>query len=236
MAFPSVSSSKPCPRDLDPRTVRPPPSTRENRFARPSPFGFARAVTGVVCNPTIGREKRFRRRTVSSTRGGEDVEGGIDAGTMGAGDGGPKSFERKILGCKDEGEASMDSSVCAEKCEVLGLGVTCKASSWKFSRMWRNEGGRDAGLRRITGLPESPCSSPSSTGRLGRTLSSVVSLMRVRVRLGLLLSIAMSSEGVCVNARAGVDCQEGKFDKVKVGVEEGMLGEAEGVIIGNTVS
>jgi hypothetical protein len=33
---------------------------------------------------------------------------------------------------------------------VLGLGVTCKLSSWKSSRMWRNERGRDAGLIRIT--------------------------------------------------------------------------------------
>jgi hypothetical protein len=38
----------------------------------------------------------------------------------------------------------------------------------------------------------------------------------------------MSSEGGCVSARAGVDCQEGKFEKVKVGVEDGMLEEAEG--------
>jgi len=59
--------------------------------------------------------------------------------------------------------------------------------------------------------------------------------MRVRGRFGL-LSIAMSSEGGCESARAGVDCQEGKFDKVKVGVGDGMAGEAEGVITGKTVS
>lgn len=135
MAFPSVSSSKSCPRtcgDLGPLTVRPPPSTRENRFARPSPFVFARAVTGVVCNPTTGREKRFCRRTVSSIRGGEDVERGVDTGATR--DGAPESFGRNILGCRDECGPSMDSSVCAEKWEVLGLGVTCKVSSWKFSR------------------------------------------------------------------------------------------------------
>jgi len=86
-------------------------------------------VTGVVCNPTTGREKRFFRRTVSSIRGGEDVEEGVDVGARGARDGAPESFERKIFRCKDEGGASMDSSVCAEKWEVLGLGVTCKASS-----------------------------------------------------------------------------------------------------------
>lgn len=57
--------------------------------------------------------------------------------------------------------------------------------------------------------------------------------MRVRGRFG---SIAMSSEGGCERARAGVDCQEGKFDKVKVGVGDGMAGEAEGVSTGNTVS
>jgi hypothetical protein len=45
----------------------------------------------------------------------------------------------------------------------------------------------------------------------------------------------MSSEGGRVGARAGVDCHEGKFDKVKVGVED-MLGEVEDVITGNTVS
>jgi hypothetical protein len=39
-----------------------------------------------------------------------------------------------------------------------------------------------------------------------------------------------------VSARAGVDCQEGKFDKVNVGVEDAMLAEAEGVSTGNTVS
>lgn len=37
-------------------------------------------------------------------------------------------------------------------------------------------------------------------------------------------------------ARAVVDCQEGKFDKVKVAVEDGMLREVDGVITGNTVS
>lgn len=52
----------------------------------------------------------------------------------------------------------------------------------------------------------------------------------------LLLSMAMSSEGGRASARAGVDCQEGKFDSVKVGVEQGILGDAEGVITGNTVS
>jgi len=132
MAFPSVASSKPCPcagGDLGPLIVRPPPSTRENRFANPSPFVLARAVTGVVCSPTTGREKRFCRRTVSSIRDGEDVEGGIYAGTGGARDGAPEPFEGKPLGCKDEGEAEMDSSVCAEKWEVLGLGVTFKVSS-----------------------------------------------------------------------------------------------------------
>ena len=132
MPFPSVASSEPCPRtcvDLDPLTVRPPPSTRENRFARPSPFVLARAVTGVVCNPTIGREKRFCRRTVSSIRGGEDVEGDVDAGTGTAWDGAPGPFEKKTLGRKGEGKVSMDSSVCAEKWEVLGLGVTRKVSS-----------------------------------------------------------------------------------------------------------
>jgi len=46
----------------------------------------------------------------------------------------------------------------------------------------------------------------------------------------------MSIEGGRASARAGVDCQEGKFDKVDVGVTYGMLGEAEGVSTGNTVS
>jgi hypothetical protein len=48
--------------------------------------------------------------------------------------------------------------------------------------------------------------------------------------------MAMSSEGGRAGVRAGVDCQEGKFDSVKVGVKEGILGDAEGVITGNTVS
>jgi hypothetical protein len=39
-----------------------------------------------------------------------------------------------------------------------------------------------------------------------------------------------------MRARAGVDCQEGKLDNVKVGVEDVILGEAEGVSTGNTVS
>jgi len=46
----------------------------------------------------------------------------------------------------------------------------------------------------------------------------------------------MSTEGGRVSARAGVDCQEGKFDRVKVGVEGDILGDAEGVITGKTVS
>jgi hypothetical protein len=45
----------------------------------------------------------------------------------------------------------------------------------------------------------------------------------------------MSSEGGREGAKAGVDCQEGKFDKVQVGIED-RLGEVEGVITGNAVS
>jgi hypothetical protein len=45
----------------------------------------------------------------------------------------------------------------------------------------------------------------------------------------------MSSEGGRVGARAGVDCQEGKFDKVNVGVGD-MLREVDDVITGKTVS
>jgi hypothetical protein len=48
--------------------------------------------------------------------------------------------------------------------------------------------------------------------------------------------MAMSSEGGRASARAGVDCQEAKFDNVKVGVVGGISGDAEGVITGNTVS
>lgn len=48
--------------------------------------------------------------------------------------------------------------------------------------------------------------------------------------------MAMSSEGGRASARAGVDCQEGKLDNVKVGVAEDILGDAEGVMTGKTVS
>jgi hypothetical protein len=48
--------------------------------------------------------------------------------------------------------------------------------------------------------------------------------------------MAISNDGGRVSARAGVDCQEGKFDSVKVGVGQGILGDSEGVITGNTVS
>jgi len=46
----------------------------------------------------------------------------------------------------------------------------------------------------------------------------------------------MSSEDGRAGARAGVECQEGKFDNVKVDVGDGILGEVEGVSTGNTVS
>jgi hypothetical protein len=48
--------------------------------------------------------------------------------------------------------------------------------------------------------------------------------------------MAISSDGGRASARAGVDWQEGKFENVKVGVEDAILGEAEGVSTGNTVS
>ena len=48
--------------------------------------------------------------------------------------------------------------------------------------------------------------------------------------------MAMSREGGRTSARAGVDCQEGKFDSVKVGVAGDILGDAEGVMTGKTVS
>jgi hypothetical protein len=48
--------------------------------------------------------------------------------------------------------------------------------------------------------------------------------------------IAMSSEGGRTSGRAGVDCQEGKLENVKVGVEDAILGDSEGVSTGNTVS
>ena len=54
-------------------------------------------------------------------------------------------------------------------------------------------------------------------------------------RFELLLSIAMSNEGGRASARAGVDCQDGKLECVKVGVAEDILGDAEGVT-GKTVS
>ena len=146
---------------LGPLIVRPTPSTRENRFARPSPFAFARAVTGVVCNPTMGKENRCFRRVVSSIRDPEFV--GRD-GVVGK-DVTLEPLERRRSDCKDEDATSTDSSVCAEKWDVLGLGVTCKLSSWKSSRTWRNERGRDAGLIRITGRVDSPCSQPSSVDR-----------------------------------------------------------------------
>lgn len=47
--------------------------------------------------------------------------------------------------------------------------------------------------------------------------------------------MAISSEGGRVTASAGVDCQEGKFDSVKVGVVGDILGDAEGVMTGKTV-
>jgi hypothetical protein len=48
--------------------------------------------------------------------------------------------------------------------------------------------------------------------------------------------MAMSSEGGRESARAGVDCQEGKLDSVKVGVAEDILRDVEGVMTGKTVS
>jgi len=38
-----------------------------------------------------------------------------------------------------------------------------------------------------------------------------------------------------VSARARVNCQEGKFDRVKVGVEGDILGDAEGMITRKTI-
>jgi hypothetical protein len=55
-------------------------------------------------------------------------------------------------------------------------------------------------------------------------------------RFELPLSMAMSSEGGRASARAGVDCHEGKFDSVKVGVVEDILDDAGGVMTGKTVS
>lgn len=45
------------------------PSMSEKRFDFPSPTIFGRAVTGVVCNASAGREKRLCLRAVSSLRG-----------------------------------------------------------------------------------------------------------------------------------------------------------------------
>lgn len=237
---PSVPGSRLAPStriDLGPLIVRPTPSTREKRFARPSPFVFARAVTGVVCNPTVGKENRCFRRAESSVRDAESVGRHDVAVGKDVTDGTLEPLERRRSDCKDEDTASTDSSVCAEKWEVLGLGVTCKLSSWKSSRMWRNERGRDAGLIRITGGVDSSCSLPSSVDRFRAwVLAYTASSMPTSSRFELPLSIAMSSEGGRASARAGVDCQEGKFDSVKVGLGEGILGDAEGVITGNTVS
>jgi len=171
----------------------------------------------------MGKEKRCCRRTVSSFRGVDDV--GRDVAAVG----------RDAADCGLEPFA--DSSVCAVKWEVLRLGVTCGFSSWKSSRMWRNEGGRDAGLMRNAGWESSPCSPSSSMDRLERrAFADTASSTPASSRFELPLSIAMSSEGGRTSARAGVDCQEGKLDIVKVGVEDALLGESEGVSTGNTVS
>src|SRR5260370_11706320 len=50
------------------------------------------------------------------------------------------------------------------------------------------------------------------------------------------LSVAMSTEGGQVSARARVNCQEGKFDRVKVGVEGDILGVVGGRITSKTIS
>lgn len=63
-------------------------------------------------------------------------------------------------------------------------------------------------------------------------VSSAVASSRFEIPL----SKAMSSEDGRAGARAGVECQEGKFDNVKVDVGDGILGEVEGVSTGNTVS
>jgi len=130
--------------------VRPPLSTRENRFARPSPFAFARAVTGFVCNPTMGKEKRCCRRVVSSIRGADDLGRGVPAAGRDVEDGTLEQSEGDTF-VNGEGTTSAESSVCVVKWEVLGLGATLEFSSWKPSRMWRNERGRDAGFMRNAG-------------------------------------------------------------------------------------
>jgi len=109
---------------------------------RPSPFAFARAVTEVVCNPTMGNEKRCCRRAVSSFGGAEDVRADVTAVEQDA----AESLGKSRL---DDCGMTVGSSV--EECEAVGLGVTWEFSSWKFSRTWRNERGRDAGRMRTTG-------------------------------------------------------------------------------------
>ncbi len=76
-----------------------------------------------------------------------------------------ESPERHRFGCNDGNMMSTDSSVCAEKWEVLRLGVTCRVSSWKPSRTWRNERGHNGGFMWITGWVNSLCSLPTFVER-----------------------------------------------------------------------
>lgn len=122
---------------------------------------------------------------------------------------------------------------------MLGLGVTSRHSSWKSSRMWRNERGRDEGFMRITGWIDSPCSPPTSVSVdwfRERASEYMASSTPPSSRFELALSMAMSNDGGRASASAGVDCHEGKLDSVKVGVAGDILGDAEGVMTGKTVS
>jgi hypothetical protein len=72
---------------------------------------------------------------VSSIRDAESVGRDVVAVEKDITDGILEPLERSRFDCKDEDTASTDSSVCAEKLEELGLGVTSRLSSWKSSRI-----------------------------------------------------------------------------------------------------